>query len=63
MNLEALLSEPDADILVTRHELLKLCAAMDYALDGGSNDTEHTTLYWAREVLADFLEDPDRRWG
>jgi len=61
MDLSPLLKEPDANITVTRHELLKLCIEADKALDGDSNDAEHDALYSLRESLSEFLEDPERR--
>jgi hypothetical protein len=63
IDLTPLLKEPDAQIVVTRHELLKLCIEADRALDGDSNDAEHDALCALRDRLSTFLEDPERRSG
>lgn len=58
---EEMLQGPDAKIVVTRHELLRLMLAADKALDGDSNDDEHDALYEVREGLGAFIEEPERR--
>jgi hypothetical protein len=56
-----MLREPDAQIAVTRNELLRLMMEADKALDGDSNDDEHDALYSVREELGEIVEAPERR--
>ena len=67
LDLSPLYKEPDANIKVTRRELMKLCMKADAALDASDNNDElapstlYTVLYDIRETLSEFLEEPERR--
>jgi|KBSMisStandDraft_5_1062788.scaffolds.fasta_scaffold178012_4 hypothetical protein len=67
LDLSPLFHEPDANIKVTRRELMKLCMKADAALDASDNNDElapstlYTVLYDIRETLSEFLEEPERR--
>lgn len=60
-NLQLSLKEPNARIIIGRHELLALCIEIDkaFAKDGG--DAEYDALLNVRDRLIDYSEDPRRR--
>jgi len=63
LDLSPLFHEPDANIKVTRRELMKLCMKADAALDdaGEGEPGLFNVLYDIRETLSEFLEEPERR--
>jgi cytochrome c2 len=54
-------AKPGETVTITLDELNELIDRADVALDGYSNDEEHDALFWIREELSEYLEDPDRR--
>lgn len=49
-------------VVVQASELTELLAEADAALDGDSNDAEHDALYSLRVSLAEWIEQPQRRY-
>ena len=65
LDLSPLYKEPDANIKVTRRELMALCMKAERALDGGQHDASDmwTPLEEIRETLAEFLERTRKKYS